>query len=159
MSNPEKSVQNKSVTRLEYLHTFIGQPMQESFSPVGRWLNGTLLDIQEGTMKVEFLVREDMSNPMGVLHGGIAATILDDVVGTMVYALGREFAYTSVNLNCDFLNPAKTGETVIAHAKVVRAGKNIIHVEGVIKNPDGLIIAKCSSNLVQTGVKIPFDHK
>jgi hypothetical protein len=49
---------------------------------------------------------------MSTLHGGIAATILDDIVGTMVYALGREFAYTSVNLNCDFLNPAVVGDVL-----------------------------------------------
>ncbi|SEJ64542.1 uncharacterized domain 1-containing protein [Dyadobacter koreensis] len=156
MTDSDNSPQKKNETRLEYMQTFIGQSMQDSLSPVGRWLNGKLLDIQDGTMKVEYVVREDMSNPMGVLHGGIAATILDDVVGTMVYALGRDFAYTSINLNCDFLNAAKTDETILADAKVVRAGKNIIHVEGVITNTAGLIIAKCSSNLIQTGLKIPF---
>ena len=156
MTDSDNSPQKKNETRLEYMQTFIGQSMQDSLSPVGRWLNGKLLDIQDGTMKVEYVVREDMSNPMGVLHGGIAATILDDVVGTMVYALGRDFAYTSINLNCDFLNAAKTDETIFADAKVVRAGKNIIHVEGVITNTAGLIIAKCSSNLIQTGLKIPF---
>lgn len=156
MTEPDKSTTDKAVTRLEYMQAFIGKSMQESFSPVGRWLNGKLLDIQEGSMQVEYVVREDMSNPMGVLHGGIAATILDDVVGTMVFALGREFAYTSVNLNCDFLNAAKMSEVVTANAKVIRAGKNIIHVEGVITNSEGLIIAKCSSNLLQTSLKIPF---
>ena len=156
MNEPDKSVTDKTVTRLEYMQTLIGKSMQESFSPVGKWLNGKLLDIQEGSMQVEYVVREDMSNPMRVLHGGIAATILDDIVGTMVFALGRDFAYTSVNLNCDFLNAAKTGEVVTANASVIRAGKNIIHVEGVITNIEGLIIAKCSSNLIQTSLRIPF---
>lgn len=156
MNEPDKSVTDKTVTRLEYMQTLIGKSMQESFSPVGKWLNGKLLDIQEGSMQVEYVVREDMSNPMRVLHGGIAATILDDIVGTMVFALGRDFAYTSVNLNCDFLNAAKTGEVITANASVIRAGKNIIHVEGVITNANGLIIAKCSSNLIQTNLKISF---
>lgn len=142
-------------TRLKYMQSFIGKPMQESHSHVGRWLNGTLLDIQEGSMKVEFVVRKDMSNPMGILHGGIAATILDEVVGTMVYALGREFAFVSVNLNCDFLNAAKVGETIFASGNVIRAGKNIVHVEGSIVSAEGIIIAKCTSNLLQTGLKIP----
>ncbi len=155
MTASDNSSQKKHESRLAYMQSFRGQWMQESLSPVGRWLNGKLLDIQDGNMSVEFIVREDMTNPMGVLHGGIAATMLDDVVGTMVYALGSEFAHTSVNLNCDFLHAAKTGETIIAEAKVVRAGKNIIHVEGMIKNPAGLIVAKCSSNLIQTGFKIP----
>jgi acyl-coenzyme A thioesterase 13 len=155
MNDPIKSAPDTTHDRLEYMQGFIGKTMQQSHSPVGRWLNGRLLEIQEGSMKVEFVVREDMSNPMGILHGGIAATILDEVVGTMVYALGREFAFVSVNLSCDFLNPAKIGETLFADAKVIRAGKNIVHAEGVITSANGLIIAKCSSNLLQSSFKIP----
>jgi acyl-coenzyme A thioesterase 13 len=141
--------------RLILLQAYIGSNMNESISPVGRWLNGKLIDIQEGHMAAEFTVRKDMTNPMGVLHGGIASTILDDVVGTMVYALGREFAYTSVNLNCDFLHAARLGDVIVAKAKVVRAGKNIVHAEGVITDQEGRIIAKCTSNLIQTSLKIP----
>jgi acyl-coenzyme A thioesterase 13 len=155
MTDPTKSAPVHTSARLEYMQSFIGKSMQYSHSPVGRWLNGTLRDIQEGSMRVEFMVREDMSNPMGILHGGIASTILDEVVGTMAYALGREFAFVSVNLNCDFLNNAKVGEIIFADAKVVRAGKNIVHAEGVITNTSGIIIAKCTSNLLQSGFKIP----
>jgi len=158
MINQSDSLPVTENNRLAFLQKYIGAHMTESISPVGRWLNGKLLDIQEGSMETEFTVREDMTNPMGVLHGGIASTILDDVVGTMVYALGREFAYTSVNLNCDFLHAARLGEIIIASARVIRAGKNIIHVEGVIFNEEGKIIAKCASNLIQTSFKIP-DHK
>nr|WP_295927282.1 PaaI family thioesterase [uncultured Dyadobacter sp.] len=142
-------------TRLTFLQELVGKPMSQHFSPVAKWLNGKLLSIGEGEMEVEYQVREDMCNPMGTLHGGIAATILDDVVGTMVYALGREFGYTSVNLNCDFLNPALTGHILRAKSSVVRAGKNIIHVEGQLVNEQGRIIAKCTSNLFQTSFKLP----
>lgn len=154
--NLDKSAIENENPRLEYMQTLIGRSTQESLSPVGRWLNGTLLDVQEGSMRVSYVVREDMTNPMGLLHGGIATTILDEVVGTMVYALGREYAYVSVNLNCDFLNPAKVGDTLFASGKVIRAGKNIVHVEGEIVNELGVIIAKCTSNLLQTAIKIPF---
>ncbi|WP_025763154.1 PaaI family thioesterase [Dyadobacter tibetensis] len=142
-------------SRLRFFQSFIGQSMSQSISPVGRWLNGTLLAIEPGAMKMSFVIGPDMINPMMVLHGGIAATILDDVIGTMVYALGREHAYTSVNLNCDFLHAAKLGDTLIAHAFVVRAGRNIIHVEAELVDEQGKIIAKCSSNMIQTSLKIP----
>lgn len=150
--NSNQSTDNK---RLAFLQKLIGIPMIEHFSPVAKWLNGKLLSIEEGAMEVEYLVREDMCNPMGTLHGGIAATILDDIVGTMVYALGREFGFTSVNLNCDFLNPAVVGDVMLAKAKVVRAGKNIIHVEGQLLLESGRMVAKCTSNLIQTAFKIP----
>lgn len=142
--------------RLAFLRQLVGKHADQSLSPVGRWLNGKLVLIEDGKMEMEFVVREDMTNPMGALHGGIAATILDEVVGTMVYALGREFAYVSVNLNCDFLHLAKLGDILTVKSEVVRAGKNIIHVEGLIFNNEGKIVAKCSSNLIQTNLKLPF---
>lgn len=152
MSSP---VNNAPNLRLQSLQKYIGSHMKDSPSPVGRWLNGKLMAIEEGKIEVEYEVRQDMTNPMGVLHGGIASAILDDIVGTMVYALGREFAYTSVNLNCDFLHAGRFGEIIIAKAGVIRAGKNIVHAEGQIIDSSGKIIAKCTSNLIQTSLKIP----
>lgn len=142
-------------SRIEMLSELKGKNMVSGFSPVAKWLNGKLIEISEGAMEIEYEVREDMCNPMRTLHGGIASTILDDIVGTMVYALGREFAFTSVNLNCDFLNPAVPGDLLTAKSKVIRSGKNIIHVEGQIFKSDGRIVAKCTSNLIQTSFKIP----
>ena len=155
MSEPTSLLSVTENKRLLFLQKFIGEYMDQTPSPVGRWLNGRLTDIREGSMEVEFTVREDMTNPMGVLHGGIASTILDEVVGTMVYALGRDFAYVSVNLNCDFLHAARIGDVITAKAKVIRAGKNIVHVEGIITDPENRIIAKCTSNLIQTNLKLP----
>lgn len=145
-------VENK---RLVLLQQYIGELLGQSISPVGRWLNGRLIDLREGYMEAEFVVRADMTNPAGVLHGGIASTILDDVVGTMVYALGREYAFTTVNLNCDFLHAAKVNDIITAKAVLIRGGKNIVHVEGEIIGFDGKIIAKCTSNLIQTSFKLP----
>lgn len=157
MSNSEMETFPEDNSRLVFLKSFIGKNLTQSLSPVGAWLNGKLLSIQEGRMEVEFIVRKDMCNPMDVLHGGIAATILDDVLGTVVYALGRDFAYTSVNLNCDFLNPASLGDVIIATGVIIRAGKNVIHAEGKVLDSTGRIIAKCASNLIQTSLKIPSD--
>jgi uncharacterized protein (TIGR00369 family) len=142
--------------RLVFLQTYVGRSFGDGVSPVAQWLNGKLLEISENFLKMEYFVREDMCNPMQILHGGIAATILDDVVGTVVYAMGREFAYTSVNLNCDYLHAGRIGDILIVEARVIRAGKNIVHTEGVIIGPGGKVIAKCTSNLIQTSLRLPF---
>jgi acyl-coenzyme A thioesterase 13 len=141
--------------RLTFLRNLVGKEPTHNFSPVAQWLAGRMVSISETEIKMEFLIRDDMCNPMQVLHGGIAATILDDVVGTLVFALGRENAYVSVNLNCDFLNPAQMGDLVMATARVIRAGKSIIHVEAQITDANDRIIAKCTSNLTQTSIKLP----
>lgn len=140
--------------RLEYFRSQVGQSMAQSISGVGRWLNGTLREVEPDRMVADYLIRDDMANPVGVLHGGAASAILDDLCGMLVFALGREYGYTSVNLNMDFLNPARQGETITAEARVTRAGRNIIHLEGRITSSEGKLIAKCSTNLVQTGMKI-----
>lgn len=140
--------------RLEYFSSQVGQSMAQSISGVGRWLNGTLREVEPDRMVADYLIRDDMANPVGVLHGGAASAILDDLCGMLVFALGREYGYTSVNLNMDFLNPARQGETITAEARVTRAGRNIIHLEGRITSSEGKLIAKCSTNLVQTGMKI-----
>jgi acyl-coenzyme A thioesterase 13 len=155
MGNALAESQPNDNMRLVLLRKLIGQHLNEGFSPVAKWLNGRLIDISEDQMTVEYIVRDDMCNPMLILHGGISATMLDDVVGTLVYALGKEFAYASVNLNCDYLHPAKPGDTLQVVGKVVRAGKTIVHVEGRIIGPDDLVIAKCTSNLTQTNFRIP----
>ena len=142
--------------RLELFKSFIGKNLSESLSPMGAWLNGTVKDVQATSITVEYVVRRDMSNPMNVLHGGCAAAIMDDIVGMMVFALGREYGYTSINLNCDFLSPAFTGDTITATTNVIRAGKNVIHCEAKIVSVQGKIIAKCATNLGITTVKIPF---
>ncbi|WP_373515628.1 PaaI family thioesterase, partial [Persicitalea sp.] len=94
----------QSNPRLDFFRARIGQDLSDSISPLGRWLNGTLRAVEYGKISVEFIVREEMTNPMSVLHGGAAAAIMDEVVGMMVFMLGREYGYTSVNLNCDFLS-------------------------------------------------------
>ena len=140
--------------RLDAFRALIDQPMTSGPSGVGRWLGGILRAVGEGRMVAEYTVREDMVNPMQVLHGGAASAILDDLCGLTVFALGCEYGYTSVNLTVDFLSAARLGETLTAEAVVVRAGRNIVHVEGRITSATGKLIAKCSTNLIQTTVKV-----
>ncbi|MVM35785.1 hotdog fold thioesterase [Spirosoma sp. HMF4905] len=140
--------------RLTFFRSQIGQDMRSSISPFGRWLNGTIRAVDYGRMVVDYIVRKELTNPANVLHGGAASAILDDLVGATVFALGREYAYTSVNLTIDFLHAARLGDIITATAEVIREGKNIIHCEGRIVAPDGKIIAKCTTNLIQTSIKL-----
>ena len=147
---------NTTNPRLDFFRSQIGQSMSTSISPMGRWLDGTIRAADYGRLEADFIVREDMTNPADVLHGGAATAILDDLVGATVFTLGREFAYTSINLTIDFLHAARLGEVVTAVAEVIREGKNIVHCEGRIVTADSKIIAKCATNLIQTSVKLPF---
>ncbi|MDB5240550.1 MAG: thioesterase [Spirosoma sp.] len=148
------SMNNTSNPRLDYFRSRINQDMSASISPLGRWLNGTIKVAEPGRLVAEYNVREELTNPAGVLHGGAASAMLDDLIGALVFALGGEYAYTSINLNMDFLHAARLGDTITATAEVIRAGKNIIHCAGSLVAVDGKIIAKCATNLIQTSLKL-----
>lgn len=128
--------------------------MSGSISPLGRWLNGIIRAADPGRLVAEYVVRDELTNPAGVLHGGAASAILDDLIGAMVFTLGREYAFTSVNLTVDFLHAARAGDIITATAEVIRSGRNIIHCEGRIVAVDGKIVAKCATNLIQTSVRL-----
>lgn len=147
---------HKSNRRQELFRAQLGNSAGYSPSAFGRWLNGILRAIEPQRLVVEYTVREDMTNPVGTLHGGVASAIMDDMAGMLVYALGAENAHTSVNLAVDFLHSARVGDVLTATAEVIRVGRNIAHVEVRIRAVDGKIIAKCATNLIQTSVKLPF---
>ncbi len=141
--------------RLDLFKGYIGKQLNESPSAVTRWLGGVLAAVEAGYLSAHYVVRDDMTNPMKTLHGGVAAMIMDDLMGTMVYLLGAEYAHTSVNLNCDFLNPAPVGTELTGSAEVIRKGRNVVHCECRIVAGNGKLIAKSASNLISTGVRLP----
>ena len=140
---------------LDFFKRNIGKSSSEmSPSPFGRWLNGTLIAVEEGSLTAEFIVRTDMCNPGGIMHGGVATSIMDDLIGMTVFSTGNQTFYSTVNLSVDFLFAAKPNEKLTAKSKIVRMGKKIAHAEGEIRNEAGQIIAKCTTNLVATGMVI-----
>jgi uncharacterized protein (TIGR00369 family) len=110
--------------------------------------------VELGSMSLEFQVRAEMANPVGLLHGGIQNTMLDEAIGLAVLTLGHEHFYVSINLSVDYLGQARVGETVIAQARVLRNGQRIIHAEGTLTRDDGKLICRATSNLVRSQVQV-----
>ncbi len=135
---------------LEAMQMAIGQDASKSISPLMRWLNPTLLSATEGELEFSYVIREEMTNPMGILHGGTAAAMIDDAVGAAVYSLGKPHLYSTVNLAVDYFAAAKTGETIILKASIIKNGDKIINTSCEIWNADRTrLIAKGHSNLIK----------
>jgi uncharacterized protein (TIGR00369 family) len=137
---------------LEMFKAHIGKPMSDVAPPLTQWLGGTLLKAELGSFEMSFTVRKEMTNPAGLLHGGIHASILDDIIGMTVAALGLANLYVSINLHIDFLAPAKIGETVVAKSTIIRSGKTIVNAVAEIYNESGQLLSKATSNLANTGM-------
>jgi len=141
-------MEEKETQILKFFKSIIGQTMPVQAPPFTRWLNGVIHSAENGNFRIEFEVRKEMTNPLGLLHGGVQAAILDDVIGMTVAALDKPNPAVSINLN--FLGKAYEGDKVMAVSNVVRKGKQIIYITGELIHPeDKKIIAKCTSNMLQ----------
>jgi uncharacterized protein (TIGR00369 family) len=99
---------------------------------------------------MEFTVREDMANPVQMMHGGVHAAIIDEMTGMMVASLGLPNLYVSISLTVDFVSKAKIGETIIAKATLDKQGMTIMNTSCEIRNLDGQLLSRGTCNLVNT---------
>lgn len=138
---------------LEQFKSNIDKEIVKSPSPVGTWLGGVLRNIEEGKCTVDITVKPEMTNPMGMIHGGSIALICDEMIGIVVASLNMPYFFVSINLHTEFLYGAKKGETIRATAEIIRKGKNVINAESKIYNLDGKLLAKASSSLVSSNIQ------
>jgi acyl-coenzyme A thioesterase 13 len=162
-TSPETSIEATSETVtspiFELFRQFIGKSMAEnSASSFGRWLNGTLRAVEtDGSMTMEYTVRPEMLNPAQTLHGGVAAAMMDDVIGAAIFSLGKKNLFTTVNLVVDYFSSAKVGDTLHAKVSIVKHGGTIIHIQCELWNiQKNRMIARTVSNMMKTDVQSPF---
>lgn len=125
-------------------------------SPVGRWLKGIVTSAQEGNLEMEYLVRPEMCNPAGTLHGGMIATMMDDLMGGVMFSLNDPYFKMSINLNVDYFATATEGEKVRAHAELVKQGKQLLNAQCSLYNEKGKLLARGYSNLMRSNIKVPL---
>jgi len=78
------------------------------------------------------LATADHLNPAGHVHGGLLCALFDHVVSAVAWqAVGRQPCVT-VQLNTQFLAPAREGQLLEGRARVTRATASLVFVEGVI---------------------------
>ncbi|GEP93543.1 uncharacterized domain 1-containing protein [Chitinophaga terrae (ex Kim and Jung 2007)] len=142
--------------QLAVLKQYINQEFSASPSPFMRWLSPVILAADTGKLTFSYVVRDEMLNPSGVLHGGVTAAIMDDIIGATMFTLNEQHYYTTINNVIDYFAVAKKGETIIADTSIVRKGKQMANVQCEIWNEDRTkLLAKGSSNLLQINVKKP----
>jgi len=137
---------------VESFKEHIGKVITTSPSPFTGWLKPILLEVEEGKLTVEILIRHDMLNPAGTLHGGIAAAMQDDIAGATVYTLNSGTMYTTINNAIDYFANSKLDDSIIVKTQVIKHGKQIVNVQcELYRKSDGKMITRGSSNLMRIG--------
>jgi uncharacterized protein (TIGR00369 family) len=135
------------VTGLEQLRAMIaagGRP------PIGDTLDFSLTEAGDGWAVFEGTPGRHAYNPIGTIHGGYAATLLDSACGCAAHSkLSASQGYTTLELKVAY-HKAMTDKTgpVRAEGRVISFGRRAAFTEATIKDAAGRIYATATSTLL-----------
>ncbi|MDC4631880.1 PaaI family thioesterase [Acinetobacter baumannii] len=99
-------------------------------------------EISEGSVTFTAQADHNHLNPLGGVHGGFAATVLDSVTGCAVHTmLPAGVGYGTIDLNVKMCRPLPQNQVLIATGKVINLSKNLGISEGKITDEEGKLYA------------------
>jgi uncharacterized protein (TIGR00369 family) len=116
--------------------------------PIAVTLNMSLAGVDHGSAAFEGEPGEEHYNPIGVVHGGYAATLLDSALGCSVHTtLAAGEAYTTLSLETKFVRPITSANSrVRAEAEVIHRGRRQATAEARLTDADtGKLLAHATT--------------
>ena len=95
-------------------------------------------------VRTRFTPRPEHIGFKQVVHGGIAATLLDEIMVWACAVQTKQFAYCA-ELTVRFLSPLRPGQEVFATGELIANRRNkIFEAKGEIKDRDGKLLASAT---------------
>ena len=115
--------------------------------PIGKTLDFLPIAIEPGRSVFQGRPGIEHYNPIGSVHGGWIATLLDSCVGCAVHSsLPAGKAYTTAELKINYVRPVTTRAVLLrAEGKVIHTGSRMITADGRLTGPDGKLYAHAST--------------
>jgi uncharacterized protein (TIGR00369 family) len=115
--------------------------------PIAALMDFQIVELQEGRAVFAVNPAEYHYNPIGVVHGGLAATLLDSAMGCAVHSmLPAGAGYTTLELKVNFIR-AMTAETgrVRGEGKLIHLGGRTATAEGRVIDESGKLYAHATT--------------
>ena len=111
--------------------------------PVSKVLGFHLVSVESGRAAFEGLPKYELYNPIGTVHGGFAATLLDSALGCAIFStLEQGDAWTTVELKVNFVRPmTKEIGVVRAEGRIIHRGRTLATSQGDLKDRAGKLYA------------------
>ncbi len=152
----ELAAASKQLTGLEFLQAIARGDLAQP--PIGDVLGFRLTEVDEGEATFTANMHERHFNLIGSVHGGLPATLIDSASGCAVYStLARHDAWTTVNLDIDYMRPLPGTGRVTCVGRVVRVGRRIGIADAEIVDARGRVCARGSSRclIVRGEAQVP----
>ena len=126
-----------NIEKDEIANKVITQVMQQDL--FSQWLGIEVLEIKEGISKIKMLVRAEMINGLGIVHGGIAFSFADSC---FAFACNnRNILSVALDTSISFLKPVNVGDVLIAEAAEMHNGRSTGLYHVTVTNQKGHIVA------------------
>ena len=115
--------------------------------PIMRLIGFGLVEVDEGRAVFAGTPRFDHYNPLGTVHGGYAATLLDSCMGCAVHStLPKGVGYTTLEFKVSLLR-AITADTGLVRAEglVISSGRRVATAEGRLTDAKGRLLAHATT--------------
>ena len=119
-------------------------------APIAELLGFKLVEVEPGHAVFECVPGERHYNPIGVVHGGLAMTLLDSAMGCCVQsAMPPGSGYTTLEAKTNLVRPITmaTGK-LRAIGKLIHAGKRVATAEGRLEDEAGKLYAHATTTCI-----------
>ncbi len=117
---------------------------------ISRSLDFQLVEIEAGKAVLTGVPGEHAYNPMGMVHGGYAATLLDSACGFAVHSrLSAAQGYTTLDLTVSYHRPITVDTGLLrAEGSIKSIGRRAAFAEAKLTGADGKLYASATSTLL-----------
>jgi uncharacterized protein (TIGR00369 family) len=135
-----------TMTPLEYLTEMMpggGIPKP----PIGELMNIWGIEMQAGKAVFGAEAGEEHYNPLGVVHGGFLATLLDTAMSCAIFSsLGPGGMFSTLEIKVNYLRPLRADSgPVTCEGNAVHVGRTVATAEGRVVNEAGKLVATGTS--------------
>ena len=110
--------------------------------PFARWLGMKITHVSRDRIVAELVVREELTNRNGVLHGGAAMALADNLGGTATFLnLPEGAATTTIESKTNFFAPIPVGDVAKAECTPLHRGRTTTVWQTKITRGDGRLCA------------------
>ena len=140
--------QGKTLSGIEYLRAI--QRGDLPVPPLGMLMGFRLAEIDEGRVVFTMELGEYLYNPIGAIHGGVAATLLDSAMGCAIQTLApKGMGYTTLEIKVNYVRAMTLGMGLIrGEGTVIHSGKRTATAEGRIVDANGKLYAHSTTTCI-----------
>lgn len=118
-------------------------------SPIGQLTRLELVSVSEGDVVFRCVADESFVNPVGIVHGGLACTLLDSATATAVHSLlPAGTAFTTIDLSVSYLRAMQPHDLLVVHGWVTKPGSRVCFAEADVRTVDDKLVARATSSLL-----------